>query len=91
MKPPLSLHEQVMGAMVRLHPTCEEEFSSSVSLQQKLTVLGSQYRQLWEKERAQEEGDEFFHNLVKMIEKLTNDSPVHRQRTELWGFGFKDQ
>jgi len=73
--------EKVIGAMVRLHPTCQQEFSSSIPLQRKLSTLGSHYRELWEKERAQpeqEEGDQFFSKLVQMIDTLTSVN-----RTEL--------
>lgn len=71
--------EKVIGAMVRLRPTCQHEFSSSIPLQRKLSALGSHYRELWEKERAQQdEGDQFFSKLVQMIDTLTSNN-----RTEL--------
>jgi len=70
--------EKVIGAMVRLRPTCQQEFSSSMPLQRKLSALGSHYRELWEKERAQEDGDQFFSKLVEMIDTLTTFN-----RTEL--------
>lgn len=73
--------EKILGAMVRMVPACKTELASNSELRSKLSFLGSQYSVLSDKERAEQDGDEFFSSILKMINIL--NTSIFVQRTEL--------
>ena len=73
--------EKILGAMVRMVPACRSELSSNYELRSKLSFLGSQYSVLSDKERAEQDGDEFFSSILQMINVL--NTSIFVQRTEL--------
>jgi len=73
--------EKILGAMVRMVPACKTELSANTELRSKLSLLGSQYSLLSDKERAEQDGDSFFSSILEMIQILS--SSIYTQRTEL--------
>ena len=59
--------EKILGAMVRMVPACKTELSTNTELRSKLSLLGSQYSILSDKERAEQDGDAFFSSILEMI------------------------
>jgi len=73
--------EKILGAMVRMVPACKTELSSITELRSKLSLLGSQYSLLSDKERAEQDGDTFFSSILEMIKTLSTS--IYAQRNEL--------
>jgi len=73
--------EKILGAMVRMVPACKGELASNLELRSKLSFLGSQYSLLSDKERAEQDGDEFFSSILKMINIL--NTSIYFQKMEL--------
>jgi len=73
--------EKILGAMVRMVPACKAELAENTELRSKLSVLGSQYSLLSDKERAEQDGDDFFSSILNMVNLL--NSSIFDQRNEL--------
>ena len=73
--------EKILGAMVRMVPTCKTELSKSQELRSKLSLLGSQYSVLSNKEMAEQDGDLFFSSILEMIKTLSTS--IFSKHTEL--------
>jgi len=73
--------EKILGAMVRMVPTCKRELSESKELRSKLSLLGSQYSVLSNKEMAEQDGDLFFSSILEMIQTLSTS--IFSKHTEL--------
>jgi len=73
--------EKILGAMVRMVPTCKRELSESQELRSKLSLLGSQYSVLSNKEMAEQDGDLFFSSILEMIQTLSTS--IFSKHTEL--------
>jgi len=73
--------EKILGAMVRMVPACKSELSDNSELRSKLSFLGSQYSVLSDKERAEQDGDEFFSSILQMISTL--NTSIFEPKTEL--------
>ena len=67
--------------MVRMVPACRSELSDNSELRSKLSFLGSQYSVLSDKERAEQDGDEFFSSILQMIRTL--NTSIFAPKTEL--------
>lgn len=73
--------EKILGAMVRMVPACRAELQHNTELRSKLSLLGSQYSVLSDKERAEQDGDEFFSSILNMINIL--NTSIFVQRNEM--------
>jgi len=73
--------EKILGAMVRMVPTCKSELAESQELRSKLSLLGTQYSVLSNKEMAEQDGDLFFSSILEMIKTLSTS--IFSKHTEL--------
>ena len=73
--------EKILSAMVTMAPACKSELSSNAELRSKLSLLSSQYTELSNKERAEQDEDLFFSSILQMIQTLSTS--IFAQKIEL--------
>lgn len=62
--------EKILSAMVKMVPTCKSILANNSELKFKLSFLDSQYSILSDKERAENDSDNFFSSILNMVKVI---------------------